>query len=157
MWVEADSNLPSGESLSRQILYGKRFFKEEFGVDNEFLWLPDVFGYSAAMPQIMRGCGIRYFSTQKLGWAYNDCDPFPYNYFQWQGLDGSQVLTFLDCGYGAYTDSRSVIKRYEDRTSKDNCDRMLYPYGYGDGGALRVITSKTCAACAIWKACPSVK
>lgn len=135
MWVEADSNMPSGESLIRQFLYGKRFFKEEFGVDNEFLWLPDVFGYSAAMPQIMRGCGIRYFSTQKLGWAYNDCDPFPYNYFQWQGLDGSQVLTFLDCGYGAYTDSRSVIKRYEDRTSKDNCDRMLYPYGYGDGGA----------------------
>ena len=135
MWVEADSNMPSGESLIRQFLYGKKFFRQEFGVENEFLWLPDVFGYSAAMPQIMQGCGIRYFSTQKLGWAYNDSEPFPYNCFYWQGIDGSRVLTFLEANYGAYTDAATVIRRYENRYSKDGCRRFLYPYGYGDGGA----------------------
>lgn len=68
MWVEADCNLTSGESLVRQFLYGKRFFKEEFGVDNRILWLPDVFGYSGALPQIMAKCGIDYFMTTKLAW-----------------------------------------------------------------------------------------
>ena len=67
MWVEADCNLTSGESLVRQFLFGKRFFKEEFGVDNKILWLPDVFGYSAAMPQILKKCGIDYFMTTKAG------------------------------------------------------------------------------------------
>ena len=75
MWVEADTNMPCGESLIRQFLYGKKFFREEFGVESELLWLPDVFGYSGAMPQILRGCGIRYFATQKLSWVYNDCVP----------------------------------------------------------------------------------
>ncbi len=135
MWVEADTNMPCGESLIRQFLYGKRFFKEEFGVDCELLWLPDVFGYSGAMPQILRGCGIRYFATQKLSWAYNDCDPFPYNYFRWQGIDGTEVLSVLDRDYGAQTDAKTVIRRFRERTSKNNYDRILYPYGYGDGGA----------------------
>ena len=108
MWVEADTNMPCGESLIRQFLYGKRFFREEFGVESELLWLPDVFGYSAVMPQIMKGCGIRYFATQKLAWSYNDCEPFPYSYFSWQGLDGSRVTAFLDRDYGAYTNSQYI-------------------------------------------------
>ena len=68
MWLEADCNLPSGESLVRQILYGKQFIKEEFGVDSKILWLPDVFGYSAALPQILRKSGIEYFVTSKISW-----------------------------------------------------------------------------------------
>ena len=70
-WVEPDTNIPSGESLIRQFIHGKRFFKDEFGVDCELMWLPDVFGYSGAMPQSMTGCGCKYFSTQKIFWAYN--------------------------------------------------------------------------------------
>lgn len=135
MWVEADTNMPCGESLIRQFLYGKKFFREEFGVESELQWLPDVFGYSGAMPQILRGCGIRYFATQKLSWVYNDCDAFPYNYFRWQGIDGSEVLSVLDRDYGAQTDAKTVIHRFRERASKTNYDRILYPYGYGDGGA----------------------
>ena len=81
MWVEADTNLSGGESLIRQFLHGKRFFREEFGVENEVLWLPDVFGYSGALPQIMAGCGIKYFSTAKIFWNYHGGEPFPYNTF----------------------------------------------------------------------------
>ena len=79
MWVEADTNISGGEALVRQFLYGKRFFQEEFGVDCELLWLPDVFGYSGNMPQIMRGCGIPYFATAKIFGAYHGGQPFPYN------------------------------------------------------------------------------
>lgn len=135
MWVEADTNMPCGESLIRQFLYGKRFFKEEFQVDSELLWLPDVFGYSGAMPQILKGCGIRYFATQKLSWAYNGGAIFPYNFFRWQGVDGSEVLSVLDKDYGAQTDAKTVVKRFRERTDKNHYDRILYPYGYGDGGA----------------------
>ena len=81
MWVEADCNLSSGESLVRQFLYGKRFFREEFGVDSRILWLPDVFGYSAALPQICKKCGVDYFMTTKLSW--NDTNKFPYDTFLW--------------------------------------------------------------------------
>ena len=76
-WVEPDTNISGGEALIRQFIHGKRFYKDEFGVDCELLWLPDVFGYSGALPQIMRGCGVKYFSTQKIFWAYHGGDPFP--------------------------------------------------------------------------------
>ncbi|WKL04637.1 hypothetical protein Q0F98_17805 [Paenibacillus amylolyticus] len=91
MWLEADCNLISGESMIRQIIYGKRFFKEEFGVENRVLWLPDVFGYSAAMPQIMRKSGIDYFMTTKIAW--NDTNQIPNDTMYWKGIDGSEVLT----------------------------------------------------------------
>ena len=93
MWVEADCNLTSGESLVRQFIYGKRFFKDEFGVDNRILWLPDVFGYSGALPQIMKQCGIDYFMTTKLAW--NQINKIPYDTFLWRGIDGTEVLTHL--------------------------------------------------------------
>lgn len=86
MFVEADCNLASGESLIRQFIYGKRFFKEEFGKDNIILWLPDVFGYSAALPQIMKKCGIQYFMTTKISW--NEFNKMPYDTFMWEGIDG---------------------------------------------------------------------
>ena len=93
MWVEADCNLTSGESLVRQFMHGKRFFKEEFGVDNRILWLPDVFGYSGALPQIMKKCGIDYFMTTKLAW--NQFNKVPYDTMMWRGIDGTEVLTHL--------------------------------------------------------------
>ena len=91
MWVEADCNLISGESMIRQILFGKRFFREEFGVENKILWLPDVFGYSAALPQIMDKSGIRYFMTTKISW--NEYNKVPYDSFLWRGIDGTEILT----------------------------------------------------------------
>ena len=92
-WVEMDTNMPSGESLVRQFLHGMRYFQRELGVRPEVLWLPDVFGYSAALPQIMQLAGIRYFFTAKLSW--NSYTRYPYDTFWWEGLDGSRVLTHL--------------------------------------------------------------
>ena len=134
MWVEADTNIPCGESLIRQFVHGKRFFREEYGVESEILWLPDVFGYSGAMPQIMRGCGIKYFSTAKIFWAYNGGDPFPYNTFTWEGIDGSEVLVHLCNDYNSTTDAATVVSRWTDRVQQDGFSTRLFPFGWGDGG-----------------------
>ena len=135
MWVEADMNITGGESLIRQFIHGKRFFREEFGVESELLWLPDVFGYSAALPQILRGCGINYFATSKIFWNYHGGEPFPYNTFKWEGIDGSTVLAHLftglqqrdrpaDAGRSAGTSARR-------RTASP---RSMLSFGWGDGG-----------------------
>ncbi len=134
MWVEADTNISSGEALIRQFVHGKRFFKDEFGVDNRFLWLPDVFGYSAALPQIMKGCGIDGFSTQKIWWTYNGGDLFPYNDFYWQGLDGSAVRTFLHVDYCSATDAGTMINRWNTKRQQHGLRGFMIPFGYGDGG-----------------------
>lgn len=133
-WVEPDTNITGGESLIRQFIHGKRFFREEFGVDCETLWLPDVFGYSGALPQIMRGCGVKYFSTQKIFWAYHGGDPFPYNTFIWEGIDGSEVYVHLHNDYNALIDVSSIIRRWNERVQKDGFSTRLYPFGHGDGG-----------------------
>ncbi|MEJ5310136.1 MAG: glycoside hydrolase family 38 C-terminal domain-containing protein [Anaerolineae bacterium] len=133
-WVEPDTNISGGEALIRQFVHGKRFYKDEFGVDCELLWLPDVFGYSGALPQIMRGCGVKYFSTQKIFWAYHGGDPFPYNTFVWEGIDGSEVFVHLHNDYNARVDPSSVIQRWNERVQKDGFATRLYPFGYGDGG-----------------------
>jgi alpha-mannosidase len=133
-WVEPDTNVTGGESLIRQLIHGKRFFREEFGVECELLWLPDVFGYSGALPQILRGCGIKYFSTQKIFWAYNGGDPFPYNTFIWEGIDGSEVYTHLHNDYNSRTDPTSVAQRWNERVQKDGFSTRLFPFGHGDGG-----------------------
>jgi alpha-mannosidase len=133
-WVEPDTNVPSGESLIRQFIYGRRFFREEFGVECKLLWLPDVFGYSGALPQIMRGCGIKYFSTQKIFWSYHGGDPFPYNTFIWEGIDGSEVLVHLHNDYNSQTNPASVIQRWNERVQKDGFSTRLFPFGWGDGG-----------------------
>jgi alpha-mannosidase len=133
-WVEPDTNISGGESLIRQFIHGKRFFRQEFGVDNELLWLPDVFGYSGALPQIMRGCGIKYFATAKIFWNYNGGDPFPYNTFMWEGIDGSDVLVHLCNDYNSRTDAASVVQRWNERVQKDGLATRLMPFGYGDGG-----------------------
>jgi len=134
MWVEPDTNIAGGEALLRQFLYGKRWFREEFGVESELAWLPDVFGYSGALPQIMAGCGIRYFATQKIFWNYNGCDPFPYNTFWWEGIDGTRVLAHIYNDYGSTTNPAMLWQRWAERTQKDGIDARIVPFGHSDGG-----------------------
>lgn len=145
MWVEADCNLTSGESLTRQILLGSRFMKEEFGKDPEYLWLPDVFGYSWALPQILKKSGIDTFMTTKISW--NQFNRMPHDTFYWKGMDGTEILTHFittpdpgsDMGPFFYTYNgmispetiQGVWKGYQDKEiNKD----LLISYGYGDGG-----------------------
>ena len=145
MWVEADCNLTSGESLVRQFMHGKRFFKEEFGVDNRILWLPDVFGYSGALPQIMRKCGIDYFMTTKLAW--NQFNKVPYDTMIWRGIDGSEVLTHLITTlgveqpvanffttYNGMLHPDAIMGGWQRYQNKDINNDILISYGYGDGG-----------------------
>jgi alpha-mannosidase len=134
MWVEPDTNVPSGESLIRQFVHGKRFFQDEFGVDSKLMWLPDVFGYSGNLPQIMKGCGVDYFSTAKIFWAYYGGEPFPYNTFVWEGVDGSEVLVHLTNDYNSRTNAASLIARWDGRVQKDGIATRLVPFGFGDGG-----------------------
>ena len=134
MYVEPDTNMTSGESLIRQLVYGKRYYKEVFGVDSRLLWLPDTFGYSAALPQILKGCGVDRLVTQKIFWSYNEGDRFPYHYFTWQGADGSQVTSFLPTSYTYRTDPREICGVWKNRVQKRGLDAFLLPYGYGDGG-----------------------
>lgn len=135
MWVEADTNITGGESLIRQFIHGKRFFAQEFGVDSRLMWLPDVFGYSGALPQIMAGCEVKYFSTQKIFWTYNGGDPFPYNLFWWEGIDGTRVLSYLHNDYNSTTNPASILQRWTERVQKNSTHKgRLVPFGYGDGG-----------------------
>lgn len=134
MWVEPDTNMTSGESLVRQVVHGKRFFKDELGVESVVLWLPDTFGYSAALPQILKNTGVKYLVTQKIFWTYNEPDRFPYHYFTWQGADGSKIDTFLPTSYTYRTDPKSICHTWKNRVQKRKLDSFLLPFGYGDGG-----------------------
>ena len=134
MWVEPDTNMTSGESLIRQLVHGKRFYQEEFGVDTQLLWLPDTFGYSAVLPQILKNCGVKYLTTQKIFWTYNGSDRFPYHYFTWQGMDGTEMTSFLHMDYTSRTDAATVVERWRDRVQKRDISKFLLPCGYGDGG-----------------------
>ncbi|MDZ7393479.1 MAG: alpha-mannosidase [candidate division KSB1 bacterium] len=135
MWVEADCNLPSGEALVRQLLYGQRFLEQEFGAPARVLWLPDVFGYSWVLPQLLKKAGIDYFFTAKIGWLYTN--PFPYSTFWWQGVDGSRVLAHL-CfhrqAYSAGLNAAAVRESWEGFRQKDTCRHVILSYGHGDGG-----------------------
>lgn len=134
MWVEADTNLTSGESLVRQILYGTRFWKEEFGVEVDNVWLPDVFGYTGALPQIMQKSGLRYFMTQKLSW--NEHNPFPYHTFSWSGIDGSTVLTHMlpEETYNSPASPVSLQRTEKNFHEKGISSDALMLFGIGDGG-----------------------
>ena len=155
MWLEPDCNLASGEAFVRQFMHGKRFFREEFGTDSEILWLPDVFGYSAALPQIMKKCGVNYFMTTKISW--NDTNKMPYDSFYWKGIDGTKVLTHFVCTRDFETPGRSVKTSSEHYSAfctayngninpvqirgawqryqqKELNKEVLVSYGYGDGG-----------------------
>ncbi len=135
LWVECDTNIPSGESLIRQFTWGKRWFREELGTDAKLAWMPDTFGFSAALPQIMKKCQVPYFATQKLSRQDPEAQPFPYNLFWWEGMDGSKVLAHTFKKNNAVFLPGDLITRWEeDRVQQENMDGMLYPFGYGDGG-----------------------
>ena len=134
MWIEPDTNMAGGEALIRQLMHGKRYYKDELGVESEILWLPDTFGYTAALPQILKGCGVNYLVTQKIFWSYNGGEQFPYHYFNWKGMDGSEIISFLPTSYTYRTDPAEVNEIWKNRIQMDNLDAFLIPYGYGDGG-----------------------
>lgn len=134
MWVEPDTNMASGEALIRQLVHGKRYYKEQFDVDSQVLWLPDTFGYTAALPQILKGCGVKYLVTQKIFWSYNEGDQFPYHYFTWRGMDGSEITSFLPTSYTYKTDPEEVNNVWKNRTQVRDLEAFLLPFGYGDGG-----------------------
>ncbi len=144
MWLEADTNLPSGESLVRQFMFGKRFLKDEFGVESKVLWLPDAFGYSAALPQLCKLAGVETFITSKISW--NDHNTMPHDVFMWKGLDGSEIFTYFltaqvktpkPCRLGTYNAEatpRYLAGTYDRFQDKMLTDSAMLSYGYGDGG-----------------------
>ena len=141
MWVESDTNLPNGESLVRQFLLGRRYIREKFGQDTSVLWLPDVFGYSGALPQIAAKSGIRTFMTTKISWS--QINRFPYDTFHWRGLDGTELLTHFvttpDSSAWFYTyngqaEPRDLKGLWDQYRQKDVNDELLHLYGWGDGG-----------------------
>jgi alpha-mannosidase len=134
MWVEPDVNLVSGESLIRQMTHGKRFFRDEFGVDSKLLWLPDVFGYTPVLPQLMQGCGLEYFVTAKLQWGESLGDPFPYDAFIWEGLDGSRVCAYSMPWLGSEAGPKDMHQRWTERMDKSGVYPRLATIGFGDGG-----------------------
>jgi alpha-mannosidase len=133
-WVEPDCNLPSGESLVRQFLYGQRFFERELGRRCTEFWNPDVFGYNGQLPQIMRGAGIDRFLTQKLSW--NRFNQPPYHTFTWQGIDGSEVLAHFPPAdtYNATAEVAELRRSAREYKDHDRSGRSLLVFGYGDGG-----------------------
>lgn len=134
MWVEADVNVSGGEALVRQILYGKRFFKEEFDEDMKILWLPDAFGFSAAIPQLLKKSGVDYFLTMKLSW--NEYNKFPHHSFNWIGIDGSKVLAHMlpEGTYNGPATPASIRKIERGYIEKGVSDNTMMLYGIGDGG-----------------------
>lgn len=134
MWVEADTNVSGGEALIRQVVYGRQFFQQELGVDSRVLWLPDVFGYSGAVPQILAGCGMIGFSTQKITWAYNGGETFPYNTFWWEGIDGTAIPAHIFFDYNSQTRPKDIMARWNSRMQKNGINSMILAFGWGDGG-----------------------
>ncbi len=134
MWVESDTNLPGGEAMARQFVAGKGFFLREFGIDTPEVWLPDSFGYSAAMPQIVRASGSKYFLTQKPSW--NETNVMPHHTFAWEGIDGTRVFTHFPPvdTYNATLSAEDLHRAQRQYTEKGDANTSLVPFGYGDGG-----------------------
>lgn len=134
MWVETDCNLASGESLVRQILAGKRFFEKELGYTTRDVWIPDVFGYAASLPQIMKKSGVEYFLTQKISWS--QFNKFPHQTFLWEGIDGTSIFTHFPPAdtYNADPGPRDVLHNDKNFKEHDRATRSLLVYGWGDGG-----------------------
>jgi alpha-mannosidase len=133
-WVEMDCNLPSGEALCRQFLYGQRYFESRFGERCKVFWLPDTFGYSAQLPQITHQSGLKYFFTQKLSW--NNINTFPNTTFMWKGLDDTAILTHFSPAntYTAWANEDEVVRCVENNKDKEFSNKSLLVYVYGDGG-----------------------
>ncbi len=137
VWVECDCNITSGESMIRQFVWGQRFTKKYFNYKSDCFWLPDTFGYSAAIPQIMKGCGVDYFLTTKIAW--NDTNPFPYDTFYWQGIDGTKVFAHFNKTHIG-TSPEEIMPLFYDQNNADALrqknvsESKLVSFGYGDGG-----------------------
>lgn len=136
-WIESDVNISGGEALARQYLYGKRYFRENFGIDPKITFIPDVFGYSAALPGIAKAAGCPYFFTQKMSWS--EVNEFPHHSFVWEGIDGSQVIAHFPPAdtYNGMTFEEpvnEVVKSIEEFKEKDELDTSAYLIGWGDGG-----------------------
>ncbi|MDR3691701.1 MAG: glycoside hydrolase family 38 C-terminal domain-containing protein [Fimbriimonas sp.] len=134
MWVEADCNLTGAESLIRQFLYGRRYFREKLGYNTEDMWLPDVFGYAAALPQILAKFNIKYFMTQKISW--NQFNKFPHHTFWWQGIDGTRIWSHFPPAdtYNGSAEPKEVIYSVKNYKDQGRSDQSLYLFGFGDGG-----------------------
>lgn len=134
MWVESDTNMPGGEALARQLVAGERFFREELGVGSDGVWLPDSFGYSAALPQIAAAAGRRWFLTQKISW--NETNTFPHHTFAWEGIDGTRIFTHFPPvdTYNAELTGEELHRAQRRYAEKGRANTSLVPYGWGDGG-----------------------
>jgi alpha-mannosidase len=134
MWVEADTNMPGSEAMARQFVHGKRYFMEKFGIDPREVWLPDSFGFSAALPQLIQLAGSRWFLTQKISW--NQTNQFPHHTFWWEGLDGTRIFTHLPPvdTYNSELSGRELAHAVRNFRDKGVATRSLVPFGYGDGG-----------------------
>ena len=145
MWLEADCNISSGESLARQLLHGCHFLRDEFGRESEYLWLPDVFGYSWALPQLLKLANIKTFMTTKISW--NQYDKMPHDLFTWRGIDGSEILTYFitanypgqpeeewQTTYNAFITADVIAGTWKRFSDKNLSRDVLLSYGYGDGG-----------------------
>jgi alpha-mannosidase len=134
MWVESDTNMPGGEALARQFVHGKRFFLDEFGVETREVWLPDSFGYSAALPQLVRLSDSDWFLTQKISWSQTN--KFPHHTFWWEGIDGTRVFTHFPPvdTYNATLSGAELAHAAANFAEKGRAHGSLVPFGYGDGG-----------------------
>ncbi|MGZ9586795.1 alpha-mannosidase [Paenibacillus marinisediminis] len=132
MWLEPDLNIPSGESLARQLLYGQLFYQREFGKRSHIEWLPDTFGYCASLPQMLKLAGMNAFMTTKLGW--NDTNQFPYDLFQWVGIDGTAMLSYQNHGVNENTTPKDISEHWQSFKEKSKHPEQMLLYGHGDGG-----------------------
>jgi len=134
MWVESDTNMPGGEALARQLIAGKGFFMREFGVEPLEVWLPDSFGYTAALPQIVAAAGSRYFLTQKISW--NETNSMPHHTFSWEGIDGTRIFTHFPPvdTYNSVLSGEELARAQRQYSEKGASNVSLVPFGYGDGG-----------------------
>ncbi|MCP3818605.1 glycosyl hydrolase-related protein [Streptomyces sp. A3M-1-3] len=134
MWVESDTNMPGSESMARQFVHGKRFFLDEFGIENEEAWLPDTFGFAAGLPQIIKAAGSKWLLTQKISWSRTNA--FPHHTFLWEGIDGTRIFTHFPPvdTYNCSMTGREIAHAARNFRDKGAATRSLAPTGWGDGG-----------------------
>ncbi|THA60525.1 alpha-mannosidase [Streptomyces sp. A0958] len=134
MWVESDTNMPGSEAMARQFVHGKRFFLDEFGIENDEAWLPDTFGFAAGLPQIIKAAGSKWLLTQKISWSQTN--KFPHHTFQWEGIDGTRIFTHFPPvdTYNCSMKGSEIAHAATNFKDKGVAQHSLAPTGWGDGG-----------------------
>ncbi|MFD9218932.1 alpha-mannosidase [Streptomyces sp. NPDC060064] len=134
MWVESDTNMPGSEAMARQFVHGKRFFLDEFGIENDEAWLPDTFGFAAGLPQIIKAAGSKWLLTQKISWSQTN--KFPHHTFQWEGIDGTRIFTHFPPvdTYNCSMSGSEIAHAAKNFKDKGVARHSLAPTGWGDGG-----------------------